>query len=138
MNVLYTNSLVLRPPPFFLRFAFSLCIILNANRRTKSGGGLGTRLVHKFDGHIHDTYIHKSSPMSRNQLILYTIPFLLRFTNLYNEGHRRRQCQRKVVDRQIDSSCERGRISKNEMLCHCACATCNRFINDVIVVALPN
>ena len=54
------SSLVPRPSPFFvLRFAFSIihgsgrahsralplpCIILNANRRTKNGGGLGTRL----------------------------------------------------------------------------------------------
>ena len=45
------SSLVPRPPPFFvLRFAFSrtlplLCIIPNANRRTKIGGGRGTRLT---------------------------------------------------------------------------------------------
>jgi len=42
------HNLVPMPPPFFvLRFAFALpllCIILNANRRTKNGGGLGTRL----------------------------------------------------------------------------------------------
>ena len=48
------SSLVPRPPTFFaLWFAFSiihrsalplLCIILNTNRRTKNGGGLGTRL----------------------------------------------------------------------------------------------
>ena len=40
------TSLIPRPPPFFvLRFAFSIpCIILNANWRTKNGGGLGTRL----------------------------------------------------------------------------------------------
>ena len=41
-------SLVPRPPPFFvLRFLFSIIhrIILNENRRTKNGGGLGTRLT---------------------------------------------------------------------------------------------
>ena len=51
------GSLIPRPPPFFvLRFAFSIihgsgfralplpCIILNTNRRTKNGEGLGTRL----------------------------------------------------------------------------------------------
>ena len=39
-------SLVPRPPPFFvLQFAFSIIHVLNANQRTKNGGGLGTRLL---------------------------------------------------------------------------------------------
>ena len=70
--------------------------------------------------------------MSRNQLILYTIPFLLRFTNLYNEGHRRRQSQRKVVDRQIDKFLRKGEDVRNAV----SLRMCSRFKNDVIVVAL--
>ena len=45
---LIAGSLIPRPPTFFvLQFAFSTIHrsrILNANQRTKNGGGLGTRL----------------------------------------------------------------------------------------------
>ena len=51
-------SLVPRPLPFFvLRFSYLplLCIILNANRRTKNGGGLGTRLGCYIDAFMNCT-----------------------------------------------------------------------------------
>ena len=69
------SSLVPRPPPFFvLQFAFSIihgsalplpCIILNASRRTKNGGGLGTRL--------HAEYVLVSYEGSVTKEILYTV-----------------------------------------------------------------
>ena len=62
------TSLVPKPPPFFVvffclflvfKFAFSIihthniCIILNTNRRTQNGGGLGTRLrVHRMNNFV--------------------------------------------------------------------------------------
>ena len=56
---------------------------------------------------------------------------MLRFTNLNNEGHKRRQFQRKVAERLVHTHQEMGRITK--MLCHCACA-CSRISKTSQVV----
>ena len=76
-------------PCFVLRFAFSIihesgraqkralplpCIILNANQRTKNGGGLGTRLLsscNNLSTHSRSLFLYPSSSRSHLLFMLH-------------------------------------------------------------------